>query len=115
MGDQTIGQLLAGGPVGVDGVWPCEEVRDLLDELRAEHIGIGFTSGKYNRRGVTSRGVFDGGNQERGLAGKYQEDADKIRARWPYTAGLLQQMARGYRNEAQRNDQEAIWRENFDF
>ena len=46
IGDQQIGQMLANAPVGEDGIWPCEPVRDLLDDLASLHIGIGFTTGK---------------------------------------------------------------------
>lgn len=115
LADQTIGQLLAGAPAGADGVWPCEAVCDLLNDLRSEHIGIGFTIGKQNRRGVTSRGAFDGGGQEWSLASQYREQADKIRVKWPHTASLLQQIAQSYRSEAQRIDRDAYRHDQFGF
>ena len=114
IGDQQIGQTLANAPVGEDGVWPCEPVRDLLDDLASRHVGIGFTNGKRNLRGVTSRGVFDGGGQERSLVDKYRQDADKIRARWPFTAQLLRQLAGNYEAEARRHDQRADWSDQFE-
>ena len=58
IGDHKIGQILANAPVGGEGIWLCETVRDLLDDLASPHIGIGFTTGKHNLRGVTSRRVF---------------------------------------------------------
>ena len=96
IGDQQIGQRLANAPVGEDGIWPCKPVRDLLDGLASPHIGIGFTTGRINLRSVTSRGVFDGGGQERSLVDKYHQDAAKIGARWPFTARLLRQLAADY-------------------
>ena len=114
IGDQQIGQMLANAPVGEDGNWPCEPVRDLLDDLAALHIGIGFTTGRANLRGVTSRGVFDGGGQERSLVDKYRQDAAKIGAKWPFTAQLLRQLAGNYEVEARREDQRADWADQFE-
>jgi len=114
IGDQQIGQMLANAPIGEDGIWPCESVRDLLDELASPHIGIGFTIGKMNLRGVTSRGVFDGGVQERSLVDMYRQDAAKIGARWPFTARLLRQLATNYEVEARREDQRADWSDQFE-
>ena len=109
IGDQQIGQVLANAPVGEDGIWPCEPVRDLLDDLGSHHIGIGFTTGKRNLRGTTSRGVFDGGEQERSLADGYRQDAKKTGARWPFTARLLRELAASYDSQARQEDQEADW------
>ena len=113
IGDQQIGQMLANAPVGEDGIWPCVPVRDLLDDLASRHIGIGFTTGRTNLRGVTSRGVFEGGGQERSLVDKYRQDAAKVGARWPFTAQLLRQLAANYEVEARREDQHADWSDQF--
>ena len=114
IGDLKVGQVLANAPVGEDGVWPCEPVRDLLDGLASCHIGIGFTMGKNNLRGVTRRGVFDGGAQERSLADKYRQDAHKIGAKRPFTAQLLRQLATDYEVKARREDQRADWSDQFE-
>ena len=114
MADDQIGQMLAIAPAGEDGIWPCEPVRDLLDDLASRHIGIGFTMGKNNLRGVTTRGVFDGGAQEKSLADKYRQDAAKIGARWPFTAQLLLQLSTSYEVEARREDQQADWSDQFE-
>ena len=114
VGDQQVGQVLANAPVGKDGIWPCEPVRDLLDLLQARHVGIGFVIGKSNLRGVTSRSLFEGGQRERSLADKYLDDAARIAARWPFTAHLLRELATGYGAEAIREDQEADWTDQFE-
>ncbi len=107
IGDSFIGKLLAKAPTGEDGVWPCESVRELLDSTMAPEIGNGFVVGTHNLRGVTSRGAFDGGDQERALAARYTKWASAIAFKWPHTAGLLLRIAESYQLEAQRNDQEA--------
>ena len=111
IGDQYIGQILAYSPAGADGVWPCEVVRDLLENLRAPEIGTGFVMEKIKSRGVTTRGVFDGGDQERVLADGFRRDAAEISARRPFTASLLRQLADGYEADARWNDDEADWRD----
>ena len=115
VGDDFIGYLLAKSPTGKDQIWPCEAVRDLLDGTMSQHIGDGFVAGKQNLRGVTTRAVFAGGDQERALAAEYREQASKIASRWPYTAGLLRRIADSYDYEARRNDREADELDQFGF
>ena len=115
IGDDLIGQLLSRAPVGADGIWPCEPVRELLEQVASPDMGNGFTVGTHNRRGVTSRGVFDGGGQERTLVEEYRRQADEIAARWPTTAGLLRRIAESYEREAQWHDRDAEERDRFGF
>ena len=113
IGEEQIGQILANAPVGADGVWPCEPVRDLLDAVRSQHVGQGFTTGKFNLRGVTSRGMFDGGEQERSLADGYRADAARISSLWPFTASLLRRLADSYESSGRQFDSESDWRDQF--
>ena len=115
MGDGMIGQLLSRAPVGDDGIWPCEPVRELLEQINSQNMGNGFAVGTRNRRGVTSRGVFDGGTQERTLSGEYRRQANEIGARWPTTAGLLRRIAEWYEHDAQWHDRDARERDQFEF
>lgn len=114
IGDQQIGQILANAPAGSDGIWPCEPVRDLLDDVSSPHVGRGFTTGKINLRGITSRGVFEGGAQERSIAENYRQNASRIAARWPFTAKLLRQLAFEFKDEAGQHDQDADWSDQFE-
>ena len=114
VGDQQIGQLLANAPVGEDGIWPCEPVRDLLDELSSSNIGTGFTIGKTNLRGVTTRGAFDGGGQEDTIAEGYRMDAAKLAAKWPFTAQLLRDLAARFETESRFHDYRADWSDQFE-
>ncbi len=110
IGDEKIGKILANAPVGKDGAWPCEPVRDLLDKLASpEHIGNGFTTGRFNQRGMTTRGMYDGGMQECELAELYRKDAARIASKWPFTAKLLHQMAQDYEADARGEDTRTAW------
>ena len=113
IGDEKIGQVLANSPVGADGAWPCEPIRDLLDTIRSPHIGTGLVIGKFNLRGVTSRGPLDGGVKERSLAEQYRSSAGAISAKWPFTAQLLRKIADGYDRDAIWFDERSEWFEEF--
>ena len=117
IGDNFIGHLLAKSPDGEDGLWPCEPVREVLELLGpgAQHIGNGFDSGTFNLRGVTMRDPFAGGNQERALADKYQQQASMMASKWPHTAALLQRIADSYQRQAQWHDQESDELDQFGF
>ena len=115
IGDDMIGQLLSKAPAGDDGVWPCEPVRELLEQIDSHSMRDGFAVGTRNRRGVTSRGVFDGGTQERTLSGEYRRQANEIGARWPTMAGLLRRIAESYEHDAQWHDRDAEERDRFGF
>jgi hypothetical protein len=67
----------------------------------------GFMVGVHNKRGVTSRGMTEGGQQEFDLAADFEAKAELIEATHPRTAGALRQIADSYRAEGQRNDEEA--------
>jgi hypothetical protein len=86
---------------------PQEAVCHAIDRLNNADINRGFEIEIGNMRGVTSRGAFDGGDQERTLAQLFRENAMKIRDRWPTTASLLDHIATRYDNDAKHYDQRA--------
>jgi hypothetical protein len=51
-------------------------------------------------RGTTSRGMLDGGAQERELVAKYSSLAEAIRDQWPRSGAVLTSLARTYEREA---------------
>ena len=114
IGDDYIGNLLAKATTGVDGIWPCETVRELLESIGSTDLGEGFVTGKIRLRGATTRGVFEGGDQESTLADSYRKDADTIGSRWPFTATLLRSLASWYEQIAEWHDREADERDQFE-
>jgi hypothetical protein len=103
--DSQVGQILSYAPASPDGSWPCVEVRDLIEELQSQGIENGLSIGKRNQRGAVWRGKD--GQQEWGLAKEYRGLADKVRVRWPRTASILDDLAKGYENEARHWDEQA--------
>ncbi len=101
IGDQTVGQILSLCPAGDDGVWPCEPVRRVVEDIESEHIAIGMSIGVRNARGTTLRGIGDGGDQERDLAAKYRDWSKRLSFEYPYVAKLLEDIAGQYDYDAQ--------------
>ncbi|MEW2509058.1 hypothetical protein [Streptomyces sp. NPDC046870] len=106
IGDEQIGQVLAFAPRDPDNVQVPEAVRDLLEEINSSDIERGLRIGIFNKRGVTSRGLLDGGVQESELARSFREQAERARA-WPRTRKLLKGLAESYEADARREDHEA--------
>lgn len=107
VGDTRIGHVLAWGPPDSDGARPCLAVRNLIERLQNSDLESGLRTELYNSRGVTTRGIFDGGDQERIVATSYFEQAKRFADRWPRTAALLRGLAEDYGQEARQLDGEA--------
>jgi hypothetical protein len=106
VGDSHIGRVLATAPPDADGRPPVA-VRDLLEKLQSQDIEDGLRVELFNSRGVTTRGAFDGGDQERAVAAGYSEQAKKFAERWPRAAALLRELGESYERDARRLDEEA--------
>jgi hypothetical protein len=105
IGDECLGELLSGSPQGADGAWPCEAVRSLIEATPGSHLEIGLEIGRFNSRGITTRGLLDGGSQEVALAQQYQKWADAVGDRSPKTGRLLRRLAETYARDARREDE----------
>ena len=102
--DHHIGQVLVHYPSGADGAWPHKALRDLIEDLRCEEIEKGIVNGIYNGRGVVSRSIGEGGDQERVIAERYLNYARILSDNWPRTARLMKKIANVYESEARRED-----------
>lgn len=110
VGDACLGKLLSTAPTGSDGVWPCEPVRQVMEEIHSVHLMNGAHTGLYNSRGVHFRAR--GGDQERALADKYRTWAESLQFTHPFVSSeLLMGMVNTYEREAGREDTEAAIRD----
>ncbi len=105
IGDEQIGQVLASSPPGADGIWPAEPVREIIETIGSTSIESGIHVGVINSRGITSRGAFDGGEQERELAVRYLDWSKVAAGNWPRTSRILRQLAEAYERDAHREDE----------
>jgi hypothetical protein len=102
--DLQIGYILAHAPEDSDGAWPHIAVRNVIERLNNQTIDDHIQTEIYNSRGVVSRGVNDGGSQERALIEKYRKMSETVKAQWPRTGALLRRMAEWYEHDAKGRD-----------
>lgn len=105
IGDQHLGRLLARAPAGENGIWPCEAICEVMEEISSTDIGKGFHMEVINSRGVYWSG--DDGEQERELAIKYRTLADNVYFDYPFVGGILRDVAEFYEREAKQQESEA--------
>jgi hypothetical protein len=107
IGDEQIGQVLSQSPPGADGIWPAEPIREIIETIGSTSVETGLHTGVINNRGITSRGVFDGGQLERQEAARYRDWARRTAGEWPRTSRVLRRLAESYEWDAQREDARA--------
>ena len=106
-GDLTIGELLSRAPPDDDGRWPCQTVCEALEFMSSGDVDRGFIIGAHNARGVVTRHIGEGGDQERALAAKYRGWAQKLAYEYSHVGGILARIAEGYTREAGQQDTNA--------
>lgn len=109
----VIGQVLGAPTTDADGTWPCLAVRAVLEHEHDEDLESGVYLARVNQRGVTSRGVYSGGAQERDLAALYRAWSETVRDRWTRAGTLLEALAKRYEADGLREDKQSD-RDEFD-
>lgn len=105
--DLQIGHILAHSPDDpVDKGWPHRSVREILESYESEDIGRGIITERFNMRGTYSKGLYEGGDQERELANKYSSWAE-ISEDWERTSKLLKAISKNWSQDAEREDARA--------
>ena len=102
IGDQMIGQLLSHCQPDDNGVWPCEPVREVMDDVGSQDMAIGMSIGIRNARGATPRDEpqDERGTPERELAEEYRNWSREVAFENPFTAKMLEQIADSYEQYA---------------
>jgi hypothetical protein len=114
VGDSRIGNVLGASPIGEDGLWPHEAVRDILESEESPEIERGISISVYNSRGVVSKDLREGGAQERELVTRYEGYSAAMADRWPRTAAMLRQIAASYKHDAERSDTDVELRDHLE-
>lgn len=103
--DQQIGQILSKSTIDEDGVWPREEIRQVVEEIASIDISTGMEIGLRNARGAEFREIS--GTQERELAQKYRDFAERVMNKTPFVGRMLSNIAESYENQATWHDTHA--------
>lgn len=102
--EEYIGQLLAHAPENTEqNTWPPLKICNLIEELESEYIEKGIRVERFNMRGAFSKAFFEGGKQERQLAGKYLNWA-KACVQHPRTSAMLKAISESWEEDAKRED-----------
>ena len=97
--DQQIGKLFSTSPVGLDGIWPKEEIRIVFEEIESTQISIGMEIGLRNSHGAEFR--EEGSPKELAREEKYRTMAKKVMNKTPFVARMLNNIADGYARNAE--------------
>ena len=50
IGENSIGQMLGRSPIGEDGIWPSEVIRDVLEDFGTSKFANAMSTGLYDGR-----------------------------------------------------------------
>ena len=92
-----LGKMLSASPVGQDGYYPAESIREAIEMFGDQHLENEYVASICNSRGVYSP---TGGDEERAMAKRYKENAEAIRTKSPKTAKIFDQLCERYLYEA---------------
>lgn len=105
--DSRIGHLLAHAPVDPeDQAWPHKAVRRLIEQLSSDSVEHAVRIERLNMRGVFSKAMGEGGQQERALAEQAKGWA-RAMPDFPRTANMLSAVAEMWFREGEAADASA--------
>lgn len=100
--EHVFGNMISFSPIGKDGIWPAECVRDFLETHHSCRICEAICIGIYNQRGVFTA---TGGEEELKIAQKYTAYAEQLELFYPHTATIVHKIAEQYYHESQQERQ----------
>lgn len=106
-GDGVIGEILAKARPNPNGFWPQVAVVKVIESVKSPDLDRGIVRGKINSRGVTSRGLLDGGAQEEDIALGFGQAAATLDSHANRTASILRALQERYQLEARFFDDDA--------
>lgn len=105
--DIHIGQMLSKYPEAPEKSWPPNEICNIIQNINSETINLNFSSATFNKRGGSTHGAFDGGDIERRHSEYFHNLSAQHRIEFPVVARILENLAKGYMEDAKRMDEEA--------
>lgn len=99
-----LGRLLSSSPAGADGYYPCEAVREVIEEYSDETLIERYVACVHCDRGIYSPSE---GKEEKNLARRYKENADYLSTLYPKTAAIYYELYDIYRDQAKHERERA--------
>lgn len=107
IGDQRIGFVLAHAPQDInESFWPPSAVCLAIDAVASDQVEQGFAIECFNKRGVYSKDLNEGGGQERSFSERYRGWANAT-LKYPRTSAMLMAIAEDWARQAERADVKA--------
>ncbi len=105
-----LGKLFSTAPADENDVWPFNPMRDALENIINQELSDGLKTSLYNTRGIHSRGIDEGGDDERKLAEKFRRSANILEYSHPQISKVLKRLVDTYQREAVLRDEEIVIR-----
>ena len=108
--DAMIGQVFAqypNEPIEGKGIYPAREICDVIERINSPSINNNFSAALSNKRGFSSRALFEGGNIERAHAQFFANLAEETLIEYPVISKIYSGLSAGYLENAKREDAEA--------
>lgn len=93
-----LGRLWVYSPVGEDNHYPCEAVREIIEQYSDDDMKSEYRVALFNKRGVFSPSA---GREERIIAQGYKDNADYLKLEYPITAGIFYDLYHSYLVDAE--------------
>ena len=94
-------------PQGEDDSWPSIPVRDALEEIDTDEVSEGFVVGIYNKRGLVTKSLREGGATRAGTCSEIPSIRRHQQHRLAEDGQALRDVAKSYEEEARREDERA--------
>ena len=104
--DMHIGQLLAKYPED-SPYWPERKIFQVIEDINTKELKEEYSVGMWNKRGVTTRGAFDGGGIEHERAGYFGELASELMFDYPNVSEVFRRLQDDYGRLGNRHDEMA--------
>ena len=105
--EMEIGKVLAQYPEKNNSIWPPAEICEIIESINTDALKNNFRSAIFNKRGVYSKALFEGGKQEWALSAHFHQLSLRIINTYPSTASILESLAKGYEYDAKEEDKKA--------
>ncbi|MBI2285159.1 MAG: hypothetical protein HYU71_15715 [Bacteroidetes bacterium] len=104
--DGELGKILSYFPKNNDAAPPLV-ICELIDQIGTDRLVSGFRVALRNQRGTYVKSAYEGGQQERNLAARFESMHKQTMHTWPKTSAIFKAIAEEYEYDAKRADEEA--------